>query len=274
MMATSPASYLLGHTDRELRRLALQALVLNPLTEGFLTRAGLKAGMRVLDLGCGVGDVAMIAAEIVGPTGYVTGIDIDLGALDISRSRARQAELTNIKFEQAEITGYFAPQPFDAVVGRHILIHTPNPATVLRHAAAQVRSGGLVAFHEYDLSRYIPGTPPKPLFEQTFELLVGFFTQVTHADIGMRAFELFQDVGLKNVQSRAEFMLDGGAQCLYYDWITDTLRSLLPKLEATGFVRAEDLDVDTLADRLREEAVRIGGCLAGPIVVGTSAHRA
>lgn len=70
-MTDTKADYVLGHTDRERRRLALQAALLNPLTDSFLRRAGVSAGMRVLDLGCGIGEVTLIAARLVGPHGQV-----------------------------------------------------------------------------------------------------------------------------------------------------------------------------------------------------------
>src|SRR5215470_15827424 len=76
MTETGP-DYVMGHNDRERRRLALQAAVLNPLTDSFLRRAGVSAGMRVLDLGCGIGEVSLITARLVGPHGQVHGIDLD-----------------------------------------------------------------------------------------------------------------------------------------------------------------------------------------------------
>jgi tRNA A58 N-methylase Trm61 len=88
-MATTETKYVLGHTDHERRRLALQASVLNPLTDSFLRRAGISAGMRVLELGCGIGEVSLMAARLVGPHGHVHCIDIDGDALEIARGRCR-----------------------------------------------------------------------------------------------------------------------------------------------------------------------------------------
>jgi ubiquinone/menaquinone biosynthesis C-methylase UbiE len=67
--------YFLGSTPAELKRLRFQATILRPITERLLREAGIKEGMRVLDLGCGPGDVSFLAAEIVGPSGSVLGID-------------------------------------------------------------------------------------------------------------------------------------------------------------------------------------------------------
>jgi len=259
--------------DHERRRLALQAAVLNPLTEDFLVRAGLARGMRVLDLGCGVGEVALIAARLVGPDGHVTAIDLDEGALRISRARAAAAGITHLSFEQANVVEHHAPQPYDAVIGRHILIHTPDPVAALRQAAAQVHPGGVVAFQEYDLSHAYPNTPAKPLFEKTFQFLIDLFTRASHAAIGVQLFQMFRDVGLANVQSRAEFLLDGGAGCPFYEWVAETMRSLVPKLESLGIATSHEIDVDTLADRLRQEALAVGGCLASPVIVGTFGRR-
>ena len=259
----------MGHTDRERRRLALQAAILKPLTEGFFVRAGLAHGMRVLDLGCGVGDVAQIAAGIVGPEGHVTGIDMDGASLEVARARAAEAGLAQISFEHVKVEEHHAPAPYDAVVGRHILIHTPDPLAVLRQAAAQVRPGGIVAFQEYDLSRYFPSTPPKPLLDKVWQINIALYTRATHADIGVRLFQMFNDVGLKGVQSRAEIMLDGGPDSPFYEWLAEGTRSVLPKMEALGITTAKEVDVDTLAERLKQEAVTVGGYVASPFLVGT-----
>ncbi|MGD0201735.1 MAG: methyltransferase domain-containing protein, partial [Bryobacteraceae bacterium] len=74
--------YVMGHTNPERRRLALQASILRPFTERLLREAGIAWGMHVLDIGCGVGDVSMLAAGLVGRNGSVTSVDVDPGALE------------------------------------------------------------------------------------------------------------------------------------------------------------------------------------------------
>src|SRR5438270_3993914 len=92
----SPA-YVMSHTDRERRRLALQASVINPFTSSFLRDAGIAKDMRVLDLGCGIGDVSLIAAQLVGEAGSVAGVDVDPEALAIAESRARDHGLKHVR---------------------------------------------------------------------------------------------------------------------------------------------------------------------------------
>ena len=82
-------SYVFGHSEEEIQRLVRQSRLFNPCTRRFLEQAGISAGMKVLDVGSGPGDVALLLADRVGPGGAVVGVDIDPARLDIARARAR-----------------------------------------------------------------------------------------------------------------------------------------------------------------------------------------
>ena len=126
------ASYVLGHTDAEHERLIRQAKRLAPCTERFFRAAGIGPGQRVLDLGSGVGDVAMLAARLVGSAGEVVGVERDLGSITRARARVAEAGLHNVRFTQADVGEIASDQPFDAAVGRFILMFIPDPLPVLR----------------------------------------------------------------------------------------------------------------------------------------------
>ena len=83
-------SYVLGHSPRELERLARQARLIEPITREIFIEAGIAPGMRVLDIGSGAGDVAFLAAELVGPKGEVVGTDLSSTALANARTRAKE----------------------------------------------------------------------------------------------------------------------------------------------------------------------------------------
>lgn len=165
-----PQPYLMGHTDRDRRRLSLQASVLNPLTARFLRQAGVGEGMRVLDLGCGVGEVSLLLARLVGATGHVTGLDIDDASLEIARSRAKDQGFMQVVFEQSECLLYDSTVRYDAVVGRHILLHASDPLTVICKAASLSRPGGILGFQEYDFSYLLRAYPDLPLANRVMEL--------------------------------------------------------------------------------------------------------
>ena len=80
--------YELGHTDRELKRLGTQAQLVDPMTRHFFINAGIAAGIRVLDIGSGAGDVAFLAAKLVGISGEVVGTDRSPIAVEAARSGA------------------------------------------------------------------------------------------------------------------------------------------------------------------------------------------
>src|SRR5215831_19439434 len=155
----TPQSYIMGHNDRERRRLAIQASVLRPITERFFEDAGIRTGMNVLDLGCGVGDVSMILSRMVGAEGRVTGLDFDPAALATAQQRTAEAGFTNIVFMESNVANWQTDIQMDAVVGRHILIHTPDPVAILRRAADFMGPGAILAFQEYDFSLWVPSWP-------------------------------------------------------------------------------------------------------------------
>src|SRR3954451_2901635 len=163
-MSQIPAGYVMGHDDRERRRLSLQASILNPLSDQLLRRAGLSAGLHVLDIGCGIGELSMVAARLVGRRGRVTGIDIDEGALTLAAQRAQEQGLDHISFVRSDIAAYATDASYDAVIGRHILIHTPDPCVVVGLAHSLLNAGGVAVFQEYDFSTVHRPFPEAPLY--------------------------------------------------------------------------------------------------------------
>jgi ubiquinone/menaquinone biosynthesis C-methylase UbiE len=138
-------TYALGHSSSEIQRLKNQGAMLRPITERLLRSAGIDAGMRVLDLGCGAGDVSMLAAELIGPAGFVVGIDRSQEVLNLARERTQEAGLRQIGFVRASVEEFSVDEPFDLVIGRYILVHQPEPVALLRKAATLARLGGSVS---------------------------------------------------------------------------------------------------------------------------------
>jgi protein-L-isoaspartate O-methyltransferase len=119
--------YVLGHTDAELERLATQARLIDPITRRFLVSAGITEGMRVLDVGSGAGDVAILLADLVGPKGEIVGTDPGLTAVDAAEKRVKTSSLANVTFRHGDPAAMTFNKPFDAVVGRYVLQVHPRP---------------------------------------------------------------------------------------------------------------------------------------------------
>ena len=149
---TQTNDYPLAHTREELERLVHQGSFIGDLTEHVLHKAGLAAGMRVLDVGCGAGDVSFLAARFVGPAGTVIGLDKAPEAIRYAQQRAQQAGLDNVRFVAADLAEFqLNGEPVDSLIGRLVLMYFPDPAAVLRRLLAFVKPGGIVAFQELDL---------------------------------------------------------------------------------------------------------------------------
>jgi 2-polyprenyl-3-methyl-5-hydroxy-6-metoxy-1,4-benzoquinol methylase len=245
--------YILGHSPAEIRRLMLQAALLKPITERLLREAGLAPGMRVLDLGCGTGDVAMLAAEIVGPEGEVVGIDRSADVLAVAQGRALGAGHTNIEFREGAAESFADRWPFDLAVGRYVLIHQADPAEFIHAAALHVRRGGAVAFHEIGLYGECQALPAIPLLQQVWDVLMAAFHSVmAHPDAGGRMVAHFRDAGLPRPTMFCEVPVGTGPESPVLTILALATSVLLPQIEKIGASTAAALDVDTLEDRLRD----------------------
>jgi 2-polyprenyl-3-methyl-5-hydroxy-6-metoxy-1,4-benzoquinol methylase len=273
-MSQTSANYVMGHDDRERRRLLLQASILNPLSDQLLRRAGLSFGLRVLDIGCGVGELSIVAARLVGRHGRVTGIDIDDGALAIAAARAREQGLDHLEFVRGDIGAFRTDESYDAVIGRHILIHTPDPTVVVRLAHELLNSGGVAVFQEYDFSVVHHTFPESPLYDRMMEIFRTFFAKATHGNVGTRLFQLLSDAGFPSPECRVEYPMDGGADSPFYEWLTESFRSIMTRAAALGLVQSDEIaGIDSLAGRLKDESVSHRSCLPGPAMVGCFARK-
>src|SRR5579859_7526762 len=126
------ADYAFGRGRAEYDRLIEQAEIFRPLTERMLRNAGIGAGMHVLDIGCGAGDVSFLVSALVGPEGSVCGVDLDGDALAIAEQRRAARGIANVSFRQGDARSAGSGQLFDAAVGRFVLMFINDPTEALR----------------------------------------------------------------------------------------------------------------------------------------------
>jgi ubiquinone/menaquinone biosynthesis C-methylase UbiE len=273
---TNKQDYALGSSTHEQERLKLQASIVGGWTERFFRAAGLDRGMHVLDLGCGMGDVSLLAAEMVGPSGSVTGIDRDPVVIEKAQERCKaQGHAAPIDLVHCDLMEFRSEhRQFDAVVGRYVLLYQPDPSLAVKYAAEQVRSGGLICFHEMDFGNPIQSRPADSLFSRSFFIIGETFRRLGFpADFGLKLTETFLAAGLPWPQVKAEVPIGGEAGSYMYGWIAETLKSLLPRIEQFGLASAEELDLDTLAARIEKEAVETHSQLIGPLQFGAWAKK-
>jgi SAM-dependent methyltransferase len=254
--AAPGVDYVLGHSQREIRRLTTQAAILRPITERLMRNAKIGPGMRVLDLGCGAGDVSMLAAELVGLTGSVVGIDRNKDVLAVAAERARLAGLPQIHFEQASAETFWSGEPFDLVIGRYVLIHQSDPAEFLRAVARLVKRGGSIAFHELRLNEIFNSSPSVPLWQLTGSLIeMACHSALPHYDVSDRLIECFAEAGLPQPHLFSETLVGGGMDSPLYIWAAETLNSFRPQLTKMGVALSGFTDIQTLESSLRAAVV-------------------
>jgi 2-polyprenyl-3-methyl-5-hydroxy-6-metoxy-1,4-benzoquinol methylase len=264
----TPAKYILGHSREEIRRLMAQAAILRPFTERLLRNAEIGSGMRVLDLGCGAGDVSMLAAELVGPSGSVVGIDRNAQVVALAGERARTAGLKQVTFRNVTLDAFSEPELFDCVIGRYVLTHQADPVDFLRTAAHLVRPGGIIAFHEVDLAGAFNSRPRVWRWDAAGNLILAAFREVLpHYDFANRLIEHFSDAGLPVPRLFREILVGGGASSPLYGWLADTVRSVWPQLVEMGIVTEAVIPAETFATKVRSVAVEVHSQFEAPAQV-------
>ncbi len=220
-------SYALGHSQRELTRLSTQATLFEPFTRRMFEQAGLARGMRILDVGSGNGDVAFLAASLVGESGEVLGVDKSLVAVQAANERAKAAGFTNVTFTASDLTRMFFAKPFDAVIGRLVLMYQADPVAVLRRLAQQIRPGGVIAFQEFDVEA-AKCYPESPTFCQAMEWIRAALEN-TGADnrMGLKLYSAFLAAGLPAPSMSLEAAIGGGENDPGSLLLPEVIRSLL-----------------------------------------------
>lgn len=249
----------------EIQRMVRQSRLYNPSTRRFLEQAGISAGMKVVDVGCGAGDVTLLIADRVGPAGKVVGVDVNPAILEIARIRTRAhiAGGENVSFVTGDINTAELDNDFDAIVGRLILIHLREPAGILRDLVRYLRPGGIVAFQDFDFTIAGASLPPSPLIERVdYWIKEAFRRAGGEMQMGLKLYHLFLEAGLSAPTMSSEALVIGSNEAnqaemdLVIGYIVNTIRTLLPLLLQFGIATAEDVEIDTLAERCQDELTR------------------
>ena len=251
------ATYTLGRTSHETTRLIEQSRIYGESTQRLCKRAGITEGMRVLDIGSGAGDVALTLAELVGPTGQVIGVDVNASILDTARQRAANVGMRNVEFIAGDARRLAFADKFDAIVGRFVLMYMAEPGNAFAKLITHLKPDGIAAFQEPEYTLYPAFLhPDTPLMNQLIRWILEVFTHSgAHLDMGIGLYRAFVDAGLPPPTMHFESPIGAAKTWAGYRYMATIFQSLLPLLEKYGLATAEQVNVDTLAARLREEVL-------------------
>ncbi|MBZ5598987.1 MAG: class I SAM-dependent methyltransferase [Acidobacteriia bacterium] len=229
--------------------------------------------MRVLDVGSGSGDVSFLAAELVGEGGNVLGVDRSADAVDRARARAIRRNHPNVEFVVGDPAAMQFDQPFDAIVGRFVLMYQDDPVESLRRMTERLRPGGLVVFQEL-ASSACRSCPAVSAYDEAArwmgEALRG---SGARPELGMEMHSLFLDSGLPAPGMRMDAVVSGEAESPVYDLLAEAVRSLVPTLLKLNIVSPAHVQIDSLADRIRQEVVARRAVVVSYGLVGAWARK-
>ena len=246
------SDYALGYTNAEHDRLIRQAKLIAPITERLFREAGIGPGQCVLDLGSGMGDVSMLAAKLVGPSGEVLGIERDVVSIEKARARVNAAGLHNVEFMQGDVNEIVNEKLFDAAVGRFILMFQPEPLSVLQSVSRMLRPGGVFAFQEPSWIGMLAMAARLPLWSRALGTIHETFLRAgINPEMGLDLHCDFQEIGLPAPKMHLDMFL--GSDTTFTGIMCDVLRSLCPLAQKHGVPLAEVGNFDTLLERVQSE---------------------
>jgi ubiquinone/menaquinone biosynthesis C-methylase UbiE len=201
-MSRASASYIIDGGEPGAARLAVLGRTLAASSESFLKRTGLRPGVRVLDAGCGSGELTGWMADLVGPA-EVVGVDVDLTVLSIARERWGDGPAAP-RFVMADAGSIPAALGrFDVVYARFLLSHQTDPLATLRDLRELCRPGGVVAVEDVDIpAMYCE--PPSLAFERSTELYCqAAVARGADPRLGPRLAALFEEAGFEDIDAGA-----------------------------------------------------------------------
>lgn len=241
------------------RRLRLLSEVLGPSTERLIADAGVREGASCLDLGCGDGDVSLMLARTVGPTGRVLGADLDEELLDLARFEAELRGIANVSFEQHDVTAWKPDEQFDVAYARFLLAHLTDPRAMLRDLRRQLRPGGMLIVEDVQYQGHF-AEPTCAAFWRYVDLYTLAARQRgADPDIGPRLPRLMREAGMRDVEVRVlqPSALTGGIKLL----TCATLEGIADSVIEEGLCTREEMQqtIEELYEFALDPTTLIGG---------------
>ncbi len=209
---------------------------------------------------------------MVGSSGQVVGIERDGCSIARANARVAEAGLRNVSFTQCDVNQIVSDQPFDAAVGRFILMFVPDPASVLRSLTRLVRPGGVLAFQEPTWIPLLAFGARFPLWSKLLQAIhETFLRSGVNPEMGIALYSLFQEVGLPAPEMHLEGPL--GSDANFISLFCDLIQSVRPLAQQHNVSLDALGDLSTLADRVQAEVSAANTVVSFVPLVGAWARK-
>ena len=218
----------------------------------FFPHIGIEAGMRVLDVGCGNGDLSRVMASLVGLEGEVIGIDSSEEALALARAVQPTSKGAQVRYQTADLSSELPDLgQFDAIVGRRVLMYLPDAAATLTQLARLAKAGTILAFQEHSRADLPAGANDLPVHQQCYRMVWDTVTaEGGDTTLGYRLADLMRAAGFAIDHARSEGVL---IQPWEESFLPTLARAMLPRMIEQGLTSEDEFDLDSLAQRVDDE---------------------
>lgn len=227
---------------------------LSEITQQLLRRAHIRRGMRVLDIGCGSGEVTRAIADLVSPIGAVVGVDGSAAALAAAESATAPTHYKNISYVLSSLPEL---QPelgeFDCVVGRRVLMYVPEPENVIARIISLLRPGGRIALQEHDTTMTPGRTGSWPIHDKVHHWLwESVRREGANPHLGFSLAPMLSSMDVTVEALWAQVIFSGYESGVHHQ-LHDLMKVMQTRLVASGVATEEEIDLPSLEARLSAE---------------------
>ncbi|HMG14869.1 MAG TPA: class I SAM-dependent methyltransferase [Saprospiraceae bacterium] len=192
-------SYIINGGEEGKIRLKVLSDLLSQNTKSLLEIYGPITGLKVLDIGCGGGDVSLMAAKMVSDTGSVVGVDFDKEIICLAEQDALKNRVNNVSFQVLDVVDISFNNEFDIVFSRFLMSHLNQPLKALNKMLKSLKVGGKIITEDVQFSGHFCH-PPCLAFEKYIQFYADLArSRKQNSEIGLSLFELFRQAGIKNI---------------------------------------------------------------------------
>ena len=238
-------------------------------TDRLIAQAEIAPGAKVLDFGCGGGDVTSRLAKAVGRSGETLGIDLNAAALDAARNKANTDGITNVTFAEHDIRDFAdAGRRFDVIMCRRVLMYLPQQIEIATALLKLLNPGGTLIVQEHDAS-ILHSNAPLPLYQQARSWIWDTVkAEGANINTGFDLNHILSAAGFSEITITAEAIVETPTQG---SQTANIVKLLVPRIEAAGVATAGEIGANTLEQRLAEERHSNSATVIGEMIFGAIA---